>query len=195
METGPMRRGLWLGSLLLPLTGCYVAPSDPGYGYAQPGYPSPPPGYPLAGYPPPSYPPGGYYAPAPYDPYAGGYPGYSCNSGAPTILEGGVAMPLVLFGGEWGFYDRDRHWHRAPEGVSRDLEAHRAGGGQFRPGAAPRAEAYPRSGQPAGQAAYRPAGQPQPSAAPPGAPRAAEAGRPQPTEYEHRHDCQSGQRC
>src|ERR1700734_1687672 len=96
--TGTMRRGLWLVSLMLPLAGCYVAPSDPEYGYAQPGYPSPPSGYPPPGYPPPAYPPGAY-APAPYDPNAGTYaPGYGYNGGAPVIVEGGMAMPLVLFG-------------------------------------------------------------------------------------------------
>jgi hypothetical protein len=192
-----MRRGLWLVSLMLPLAGCYVAPSDPEYGYAQPGYPSPPSGYPPPGYPPPAYPPGAY-APAPYDPNAGTYaPGYGYNGGAPVIVEGGMAMPLVLFGGEWGYYDRDHHWHRAPEGVSRGFEAHRGDGGQFRPNAGPHAESYPqpRSGQPGSQAAYRPTGQPQPSAPPPGAPRQAQTGGPQAAEHEHGRNCQAGQRC
>jgi hypothetical protein len=77
MEMGPMCRRLWLVCVLLPLGGCLAAPQEGGYGYAQPGYAP-------AGYPPPGYPPAGYES-APYDPYAGGYPSYSYNGGAPTI--------------------------------------------------------------------------------------------------------------
>jgi hypothetical protein len=88
-----MRRAIWLASLLLPLIGCYGEPAGPGYGYGPPGYPPGPP-------------------PQAYDPYGGGYPGYSYNGGAPVYLDAGVAMPLVLLGGEWGYYDHGRHWHR-----------------------------------------------------------------------------------
>lgn len=202
-----MRRGLWLVSLLLPLGGCYVTPPATGYGYPPPGYPPgsyPPPGYAQPGYPPPGYPSGGY-PPAPYDPYAAAYPGYSYNDGAPTFLDGGIAVPLILFGGEWGYYDRDRHWHRAPEGVTHDLEAHRAaGGGQFHPNAALHADpnlqprpgqtmAQPRPGQPAGQAPYRPAEQVRPAAAQYSAPRPAPAA--QPRQEERGRECPPGQHC
>ena len=131
-----MRRELWMVATLLPLGGCYV-PQDSGYGYAQPPGVYAQPGYPPGGYAPPGYAPPGY-APPGYDPYAGTYPGYSYNGGAPTIIEGGMTAPLVLFGGEWGYYDRDRHWHHAPDRVSRDLDAHRGNGGHFRPNDFPR---------------------------------------------------------
>jgi hypothetical protein len=164
-----MRRVLWLASLLLPLGGCYVAPAGAGYENA-------PPGYPPAGYSPP-----------PYDPYASAYPGYSYNGGSPTFLEGGVAVPLVLFGGEWGYYDHGRHWHRAPEGVSRNLEAHRAGANM-----APRPEPghQQRPGQP-GPAAYRPAEGPRPAAAP----RPAQAAPAHQEGHERHRDCPPGQHC
>jgi hypothetical protein len=154
-----MRRQVWIAAVLLPLTGCYAPPGDPGYGYAQPAYPP-------AGYPGPEYPPGyaaGGYAPAPYESDAGIYPGYSYNGGQPTYIDGGIAVPLVLFGGEWGYYDHERHFHHAPDRISRDLETrHAGGGGQFRPNAGPRGEPnfQPRQVQPGGPAAFRPGEQP-----------------------------------
>jgi hypothetical protein len=168
-----MRRALWLVSFLLPLGGCYVAPPAPaGYGYAPPGYPPPPP-------------------PLPSDPYASAYPGYGYNGGAPVYYDAGIAVPLVLFGGAWGYYDRDHHWHRAPEGISRDLDAHR-GGGRGQPGAMPRPEGYPqqRAGQP-GAVGYRPGEGPHPVAAP----RPAQGAPPRQGEHERRHDCPPGQHC
>jgi hypothetical protein len=179
-ETNSMRRRLWLAPLLLAVSGCYVAPADPNYGYA-----------------PPPYQPGGY-PPPPYEPYAGAYPGYSYNNGAPMFFDGGAAVPLVLFGGEWGYYDRDRHWHHAPEGVARDLEAHRAGGGQFHTTAPPRAEPYPqpKPGQHGGQAAYRPAEQPRPNVVPFAAPPHPAAGvQPSHEEHERGRLCPPGQHC
>jgi hypothetical protein len=173
METYSMRRALWLTCLLLPLGGCYVDQPAPGYGYAPPGYPPPP--------PPPSY-----------DPYAGAYPGYGYNGGAPVYYDAGVAVPLVVFGGAWGYYDHDHHWHRAPEGISRDLEVRRAGGGPYPPGPAPHPEPYPqqRPGQP-GPAAYHPGEPPHPVAPP----RPASGAPPHQEGQEHHRDCPPGQRC
>jgi hypothetical protein len=212
-----MRRELWIAAILLPLGGCY-APADPGY--AQPGYGYGQPGYAQPGYPPPGYPAGGY-APSPYDQGAPVYPGYSYNGGEPTYVDGGVSVPLVFFGGEWGFYDHERHWHHAPDRVSHDLEAHRAGGGQFHPNAVPRGESnfQPRPGQPGGQpdgrAVFRPGEQPRlappqaafrptepPRPAPPAAPfrpAAAAPAAPAPQQHHEEHgrgrDCPPGQRC
>lgn len=136
------------------------------------------------------------YAQSPYT----AYPGYSDNGGAPTIIEGGAVMPLVLFGGEWGYHDSERRWHRAPEGVSRHLEER--GGGQFHPNAAPRGEAFPQprqDGRPSGerfcgQAANRPAEHPRPAATPVAA-APAPAAQPRQEGHERHRDCPAGQRC
>jgi hypothetical protein len=178
-----MRRDLVLAALLLPLSGCYVTQPgpgyvQPGYGYAQPGYP-PTGGY---GYAQPAYPP------AAYDAYGNVYPGYSDNDGAPTLFVDGAVMPLVLFGGGWGYYDGQHNWHRAPDAVSHHLEQQRAAGGTFHPGGA---GGYPQA---------RPEGRPLPAAAPY---RAAtpyhpvEQGRPAPAHEDHPrgHECPPGQRC
>lgn len=129
--------GLALGLLLLPLGGCYVPPTQPTdyaqpgyppgtpYGYAQPGYP---PDYAQPGYPPPGYPPSGYPPPG-YDPYGNVYPGYSDNGGNPTLLVAGAAVPLVLFGGGWGYWDTHHNWHSAPDAVQRHLVQQQAAGG------------------------------------------------------------------
>jgi hypothetical protein len=106
-----MRHGFMLAALLLPLAGCYVPPDSSGYGYAQPGY-----------------------AVTPTDPYGNVYPGYDYNDGAPTLYVDGAVMPLIFFDGGWGYYDRGRSWHRAPDNVSRNLEQRRAGGGAYRSG-------------------------------------------------------------
>ena len=153
-----MPRGLWPAVALLALGGCYVPPQTTDYG-SQPAYPT-------AGYPPPQYPPG-VYPPAPYDPNAA-YPGYDYSGGAPTIIEEGAPVPLVLLGGEWGYYDRERHWRRAPDDVRRRFEEHRDGrfeerrdaGPQFRPDRGRFGEGY---GQP------RPEGRPAPFGERPGA--------------------------
>lgn len=152
-----MRRGVVLAALLLPLSGCYEQPpatsgyaAQPGYpppagyGYAQPGYPPPPgyqqpeyqqPAYPPSGYQQPGYPPPGYPQPAypagAYDQYGNIYPGYSDNGGDPTLLVDGAVMPLILFGGGWGYWDSRHNWHRAPDAVSHHLEQQRAAGGGF----------------------------------------------------------------
>lgn len=190
-----MYRGFWLAVLLLPVGGCYVTPSDTGY--AQPGYP--PPGYPNGGYAP--------------DPYAA-YPGYNYNDGAPTIVEGGAPVPLVLYGGEWGYYDSGRRWHRAPEGVSRDLQAHGGPGGDHRdehgggyrgdhrdehggegrpPPTALSQPVAPARPPPGGGrysgSAYRPGEPPRSGPPPSGGPRPA---NPEPP---RQHECPPGQRC
>jgi hypothetical protein len=115
-----MRRTFRFLPLLLPLAGCLPPPGDAGYGAPQ-----------YYGYP-QGYPPG--YAPG------GGYPGYSYNDGVPSIAEGGVSLPLVFFGGEWGYYDHERRWRRAPEHIERDLERRRSEGAHFHPDVMPRAD-------------------------------------------------------
>ena len=97
-----MRRGLMLASLLLPLTGCYV---QPGVGYGYGGYQQP-----------------GYQA-APYGYQEDAYPGYDYNGGSPHMAYEGSQMPLIFFGGLWGFNDRYGNFHRAPDGVQRHLES------------------------------------------------------------------------
>ena len=133
-----MRHGLALVALLLPLTGCVVPPQPVGYGYgyAQPGY------YPGA-YPQPDY----------------GYPGFAYNDGSPTLYVDGAIMPLIFFGGGWGYYDRERHFHRAPGGVEGHLNQRFPGGNGYRPwagGQGGRPEAFrPGGGRPEG---FRPEG-------------------------------------
>ena len=177
-----MGQKIWLAAFILPLSGCYVPPSGPAYA-PQPGYGSPGYGYGAPAYGSPGYPP-------PYDPYSS----YSYDNGAPAIVEGGVSVPLVLFGGQWGYYDHDRHFHRAPDNVGRDIENRRASG-NFRPnpglpgGGGPQ----PWHGQPNGQAAFHPGGPPpgQPSGPPLRA-----APQPQPQQRpEGRHECPPGQHC
>jgi hypothetical protein len=189
------RRELWLATLLLPLGGCYATPA-PGYGFVPPGYPPgeyAQPGYPPGGYAQPGYPSGGY-APPPSDPYAA-YPGYGGGDGPPTYIEGGVAVPLVLYGGEWGFYDSGRHWHRAPEGYSHHLQERRDAGGEFHPSSVQPNEFHPQPGtgrpgeRPAGQSAFRPV------AAPTAAPRPVPAAQPRQEEHERGRACPPGQRC
>ena len=217
-----MRRGFLLAALL-PLGGCYVPP-DAGYpqpyGYAPPAYQQPAyeqPGYPPQGYPQPGYAQPGYAQPAPYDAYGNVYPGYAENDGSPTLIVEGAPMPLIFFGDSWGYYDRERHWHRAPEQVYRHLEERRAvggfhgGPGGFRPpaGGPPSGGAYQqqRPENHAVPAAAPPNRAPpqqfhQPEPARPAAPAAYAAPHPapgpapqQPHHEEHRRDCPPGQRC
>ncbi len=157
-----MRRELWIVAALLLLSGCDV-PQDGGYGYDQPSY-SP------GGYFPGGYPQPGYMQPG----YSGAYPGYSYNDGAPIIVDGGMTAPLVQFGGQWGYYDRDRHWHHAPDRVSRDLDAHRGNGaGQFHPNDIPRGAPIPQPGPGRfGGAGGPPAGLPPAGSPPAGLPPA-----------------------
>ena len=132
-----MRHGLALVALLLPLSGCVVPPQPVGYGY----------GYQEQGYP------GGDY----------NYPGYSYNDGSPTLVVEGAPMPLIYFGGAWGYYDGARRWHRAPDGVDRHLAQRFPGGAGYRPwgGGFGRPEGFRREGfRPEGfrQQGYRPEG-------------------------------------
>jgi hypothetical protein len=114
-----MRRGLILTAIFLPLAGC-VAPGAPGYGYAQPGYAQPGYGQPVD-------------AGTGYADEAEAYPGYSYNDGSPTLMVEGAAMPLVFFGGSWGYYDGYRQFHRAPDRVWRHLETQHPRGNGLRP--------------------------------------------------------------
>lgn len=99
-----MRRVLTLAMLLLPLAGCYVPPGGDGYGYAQP------------------------YG---YQPDA--YAGYDYNGGSPYMSYEGAEMPLISYGGNWGFYDRERRFHRAPDSVGRNLESRHPQGAEASP--------------------------------------------------------------
>ena len=103
-----MRHSLALVAMLLPLSGCIVPPPQPvgyGYGYPQPGYP------------------GGESMDQ----------GYSYIDGSPTMVVEGAPVPLIFFGGAWGYYDGERRWHRAPEGVDRRLSQRFPGGAGYRP--------------------------------------------------------------
>jgi hypothetical protein len=124
-----MRQGLALVALLLPLTGCVAPPPQPvGYGYyAQPGYPG---AYDQPGYV-------GAYAQPDY-----GYPGFAYNDGSPTLFVEGATVPLIFFGGGWGYYDRDRRWHRAPDRVEHNLSQRFPGGNGYRPWGGGRPEGF-----------------------------------------------------
>jgi hypothetical protein len=160
-----MRQGLALVALLLPLTGCVAPPPQPvGYGYyAQPGYPG---AYPQPGYPGEYDQPGyvGAYAQPDY-----GYPGFAYNDGSPTLFVEGATVPLIFFGGGWGYYDRDRRWHRAPDRVEHNLSQRFPGGNGYRPWGGGRPEGFrPEAPRPEG---FRPEG-PRPEGFRPEGPRA-----------------------
>jgi len=88
-----MCRALFIFAMLLPLAGCYVPPGQPDpYGYVPP------------------------YAAYQADPDAG----YVDNGGAPYMYYEGSRMPLIVVDGAWGFYDRDRRFHRAPDSDERN---------------------------------------------------------------------------
>ena len=115
--------------LLMGLGGCVAPPPSGVYGYpgaySQPGYPGA--GY---GYPGAAYSDGGDI-----------YPGYNYNAGAPSIVVEGSSVPLIYYGGSWGYYDGYRRFHRAPDSVWRHLETRHPGGYGVRPYAA---AGYPR---------------------------------------------------
>nr|WP_294503254.1 hypothetical protein [uncultured Rhodopila sp.] len=181
-----MRHGFLMAALLVPLAGCYVQPQPaPAYGYAAPGYPAP--GYQQPG-----------YAPDPYAVQA--QPGYGYDGGAPVIVEGGAAVPLVLFGSEWGYYDHERHWHRAP-----DQYQHQGWGGH--PGAPPPhydgrpPQAYEGHPPPPGAGRYGgpPPGRPPEAVRPAAAPNQPLRPAPQQREEHEQHNsnrgCQPNQHC
>jgi hypothetical protein len=149
-----------LVALLLPLGGCVVPPDQVGYGY--PGaYPQP--GYPGA-YPQPDY----------------GYPGFSYYDGSPTYLVDGATVPLIFYGGGWGYWDSGHNWHHAPEGVARNLNQRYPGGAGYHPlgsgqpghpggpafGGFPGGPGRPGGPPPGGGFAGRPPGGPPPGGAP-----------------------------
>jgi hypothetical protein len=103
-----MRRALTLAALLLPLAGCYVPPGADGY--SDTGYQ------------------GVAYADR-QDVYAG----YDYNGGSRFMNYEGAQVPLVFFGGYWGFYDGSRRFHRAPDSVGRHLESRHPEGSGARP--------------------------------------------------------------
>lgn len=105
-----MKRGIVVLALLLPICGCVVQPAPVGYAPAPYGY-----GGPVS---------------APVEVY----PGYSYNNGAPTLLVEGAVLPLIYFGGGWGYYDRYHHFFRAPGPVAAHLESHFPRGAGFRGG-------------------------------------------------------------
>jgi hypothetical protein len=111
-------------ALLMTLGGCYLPPGEqPGYGYAQPGYPG------VA--------PAGVYGES-----VETDPGYSYNDGSPTMMVEGAPMPLIFFGGSWGYYDGERRFRRAPERVWRHLESRHPQGYGIRPYAPPEGQRY-----------------------------------------------------
>jgi hypothetical protein len=187
-----MRRGLTLAALLLPLTGCVVPPApNYGYGYVQPGYPAP-----------------GYVDQGDY------YPGYFYNDGAPYMIVEGAPMPLIFFGGSWGYYDGYRRFHRAPDSVWQHLESrhpHGSGVRLFegrpegpRPGDRPQGRPeWQQHQQPGGGTPPPPRQEYRQQSSPPvgPVPRAPEMRAPvQPRQEEHRgggdHRCPPGQtRC
>jgi len=134
MKKSAMRRGSrhavtaipFLPALLLTLGGCYLPPGEQpgyGYGYAQPGYAS--------------------VAPAGvYGENAEIFQGYSYNEGSPTMIVEGAPMPLIFFGGSWGYYDGERRFHRAPDPVWRQLESRHPQGYGVRPYASPEGPRY-----------------------------------------------------
>lgn len=191
-----MRHGFVLAALLLPLAGCYLPPQPaPSYGYGAPGYA--PQGYGQPGYPPPGYPPPGYDTQI--------YPGYSYNDGAPTLLVEGAAVPLIVVGGELGYYDAHHYWHRAPDPVAHNLAQRYPGGAAYRPGGGgyppprppgggyppprPPDGGYPHPVPTAGAEPYH--GQPQQYRPPPARP----APQAEHEEHPHNRECPPGQRC
>jgi len=138
-----MRRQLALMALLLPLSGCVVPPDQFGYGY---GYPSP--GY-AGVYPQPGY----EYSGSPY------------YDGSPTMAVEGSNVPLIFYGGSWGYWDRGHSWHHAPDNVSHNLNQRYPGSG-FHPGAPPPGGGFggrpPGGPPPGGGFVGRPVGGPPP---------------------------------
>ncbi len=107
-----MRKHLSIIAMLLPLAGCVVEPAPSPYGNPY-GY-------------------GGTPAPA-YGDDSGVYSGYYYNEGSPYMVVEGAALPLIYFGGAWGYYDGYHTFHRAPDQVWRHLERQNPRGSGIRP--------------------------------------------------------------
>ncbi len=152
-----MRYRFALAALLLPLSGCVVPPDQAGYGYGY-GYPAP--GYPGA-YPQPGY-------PGAYPDY--GYPGLTYYGDSPTLAIDGGTVPLIFYGGGWGYYDGGHNWHRAPDGVARGLNQRYPGGAGYHAwsGGQPVHPGAPPGGGFAGRPGGPPPGGPPPGGPPPG---------------------------
>src|SRR3981081_87588 len=97
-----MRPRFALVALLLPLGGCVVPPDQGCYGYS-------------AAYPQPGY----------------GYSGYSYYGDSPTMAFEGGNVPLIFYGGSWGYWDHGHNWHRAPDHVTRNLDQRFPGGSGY----------------------------------------------------------------
>jgi hypothetical protein len=102
----------------------------------------------------------GCYVP-PGQPYPYGYSADDDNGAAPYTYYGGAQVPLIFHGGSWGFYDRDRQFHRTPPPAGRNAQTHRPEGGGGRTYHAPNAS------QPQFRSAAAPAARPAPSQAAP----------------------------
>jgi hypothetical protein len=117
---------------------------------------------------------------------------------------------LILYGGEWGYWDRNRQWHHAPDPVARQLNERQSAGWSGHPGGAaspaggyqqPRYQSpppVPGNDRYGGAPAYRAPDPVRPAAAPYAAPRplAAPATQPAPPERERNRECPQGQpRC
>ena len=114
-----MRHGLTLAALLLPLAGCVVPPPPLGYGY----------GYRTAWLSGPRLSATGL--PRRYPDV--GYPGFAYYDDSPTLYVDGAIMPLIFYGGGWGYWDRGHQWHRAPAGVEGHLNQRFPGGAGYHP--------------------------------------------------------------
>lgn len=121
----------------LVLGGCVAQPGNYGAagGYAAPGYAAPgqpgdgAPGYGY-GYPGAGAQGYGYAAgPAPGQPYVGP-DGLTYVDGVPVGAADGEQVGYVYVGGlgGWGYYDHDRRWHGAPDGLRDRLERSHPGG-------------------------------------------------------------------
>lgn len=131
-----MRQSLAIAAILLPVAGCVYQPATRPAAWS---YPPPPPAYAPPAYAPPAYPRPDYQPDQVYDPGPEIYPDYYYNDGAPAFVVEGVPVPVIFFGGFWGYYDRGHIWHRVPDRVAFDLNRRHPGGAGIRAFSPPRA--------------------------------------------------------